>query len=895
MNLRTLDRVSPADARPQPPASAGPPLPLTAAQAAMWSARPADTAGFLEIHGPVDPGLFVTALHRTVTEAEALRVRIVPTADGLRQLPVALEPLDGTAAGAHRPAEPPRAATAPRTAPVRGTSAPYPAPASQKATDRKATDASGASLRALPPSGVHRPLRLPFRVADLRDRRAPDASALAWMRGDLEEPLDLVEGPLFRHALLRVGERRWLWYQRAHHAVLDGYGHLLVARRVAEVYSALATGAEPGPGPFGPLAALVEEDAAYRASGLRARDRAHWLGEFADRPEVPTLAGRTAPPSRTPLRRTARLAPGTAERLRHLATSVRATWKDAAFAAQALYLARATRSDVVVLGLPVMGRTGSVALRVPGMAVNVLPLRLTVTPDTTFAELTHQVVTGIRVARRHQRLRHEDIRRDLGLTGRDRALAGPRVNIVPLSDGPAFAGARSDLHTLASGPVDDLTVHLHDRADGTGLRIDYEANPALYGQDALDAHHTRFLDLLTRLADSDPHRPLAGLDLATDAERDRIRAEFNDTAVAVPPTTLIGPFEARAARTPGAPALISAAGTLTYAELGTRANRLARHLRTLGVRPGALVAVALPHSPELVVALLAVLKAGGAYVPLDRPESGEGLVCVLTDRAGRAALPDARVPVLALDDPDLTAGLAAYLPTDPGRALTPQHPAYALPGAAPVPHATVDNRLRWTQSRYRLAPGDRVLCTGSSVPELFWPLREGATLVLAEPGAEGVARTIRQHRVTVAHFTPSALAAFLAEPGAAACTELRDVLSGGDALPRATADAFHRALPGTRLHQLYGQAVAHHTCEPGTTGPLPIGRPTWNTRLYVLDPAGRLCPPGVAGELYVAGERLATADTEPDPYGPPGARMYRAGVLARWRDDGSVDRVGPLR
>ncbi len=866
MNLRTLDRVSPADARPRPPASAGPPLPLTAAQAAMWSARPADTAGFLEIHGPVDPGLFARALHRTVTEAEALRVRIVTTADGLRQVPMALEPLDGTTA-------------VPRTAPVL-----Y--PASHKAI---------GSPVAPPRVGVHRPLRLPFRVADLRDRRAPDASALAWMRGDLEEPLDLVDGPLFRHALLRVGDRRWLWYQRAHHAVLDGYGHLLVARRVAEVYSALATGAEPGPSPFGPLAALVEEDAAYRASGLRDRDRAHWLGEFADRPEVPTLAGRTAPPSRIPLRRTARLAPGTADRLRHLAESVRATWKDAAFAAQALYLARATRSDVVVLGLPVMGRTGSVALRVPGMAVNVLPLRLTVTHDTTFAELTHQVVTGIRAARRHQRLRHEDIRRDLGLTDPDRALTGPRVNIVPLSDGPAFAGARSDLHTLASGPVDDLTVHLHDRADGTGPRIDYEANPALYGQDALDAHHTRFLDLLTRLADSDPHRPLAGLDLATDAERDRIRAEFNDTAVAVPPTTLIGPVEARAARTPGAPALISAAGTLTYAELGARANRLARHLRTLGVRPGALVAVALPHSPELVVALLAVLKAGGAYVPLDRPQSDGDLVCVLTDRAGRAALPDTRIPVLALDDPDLTAGLAAYLPTDPGRALTPQHPAYALPGAAPVPHATVDNQLRWTQSRYRLAPGDRVLCTGPSVPELFWPLREGATLVLAEPGADGVARAIRQHRVTVAHFTPTTLAAFLAEPGAAACTELRDVLSGGDELPRATAEAFHRTLPGARLHQLYGQAVAHHTSEPGATGPLPIGRPTWNTRLYVLDPAGRLCPPGVAGELYVAGERLATADTEPDPYGPPGARMHRTGVPARWRDDGIIDRAGPLR
>lgn len=529
MNLRTLDRVPHADARREPPSADRPQsLPLTAAQAALWSAGPTDTAGhlaantagYLEIHGPLDPALFAWALHHTVSEAEPLRVRVLRTADGLRQVVLPLEPLGaGALAGAS-------AERGGRPLPASGTTTG--APKASGRTVAALGPAAGAARPARAASGPrgagHACLRLPFHIADLRDRRDPDAGARAWMLGDLEEPLDLGGGPLFRHALLRVGERRWLWYQRAHHAVLDGYGHLLVARRLADVYSALATGAEPGPTPLGPLAALVAEDAAYRASGLRDRDRAHWLREFADRPAAPTLAGRTAPPSPAPLRRTGHLAPGAADRLRRLAASVRATWKDAAFAAQALHLARATRSETVVLGLPVMGRTGSAALRVPGTAVNVLPLRLTVAPDTTFAELTHQVVTGIRAARRHQRLRHEDIRRDLGLTGR--ALAGPRVNIVPLSDGPVFAGARSEPHTLASGPVDDLTVHLHERADGTGPRIDFEANPALYDRYGLAAHHTRFLDLLTRLADSDPHRPLADLEPALAGELDRIRAEF---------------------------------------------------------------------------------------------------------------------------------------------------------------------------------------------------------------------------------------------------------------------------------------------------------------------------------------------------------------------------------
>ncbi|CAM5354015.1 amino acid adenylation domain-containing protein [Streptomyces abikoensis] len=882
MNARTLDR---AGARPLPgssgagrsPAPEG--LPLTAAQSGMWFAQALDpgspalgTAEYLEIHGDIDPARFAEALHRTVGEADALRVAIAGTPDGPRQFPIAVE------------------------APGHG---------------------------------------FPLHTADLRAERDPDAAALARMRADLAEPFDLARGPLFSHALLRTGDARWLWYQRVHHAVLDGYGYSLVARRVAELYTALATGEDPAPSPFGRLADLVAEDAAYRGSATRTRDRAHWLTAFADRPEAPTLASTARPalPSRSHLRATAHLDPGATARLRRLAASVRATWTDVLFAAQALYVARATRSEEVVLGLPMMGRMGSVALRVPGMVMNVLPLRLTVTPGTTFAELVHQTVLGIRSARRHQRYRYEDIRRELGLLGEGRPLTGPLVNVMPFDYGLTFAGARSDAHNLAPGPVDDLTIGIYDRADGSGLRIDYDANPARYRQDELAAHQARFLDLLTRLAERDPHLPTGGLSLATAAEREQVLTEFNDTAAELPPTTLIGPVEARAARTPHATALVHGAETLTYAELNARANKLARHLAGLGVRPGTVAAVALPRSTELVVALLAVLKAGGAYLPLDIADPAARLrdmlrtaapVCVVTDRAGSAALPAGAPPAVALDDPAVREALAAHLPTDPGRALTPQHPAYVLhtsgstgaPKGVVVPHSAIDNRLRWMQGRYPLAPGDRVLHKTPagfdvSVWELFWPLREGATLVVAGPEAHRdpaeLVRTIREHGVTVTHFVPSVLQLFLAEPGAAGCTGLRHVFSSGEVLPRGTADAFHRLLPGTPLHNLYGPTeaavdVTHHTCRPGDTGPVPIGRPVWNTRLYILDAAGHPCPPGVPGELHLAGAQLAdgylgrpdlTAERfVDDPFAGPGARMYRTGDLARWRADGEAEYLG---
>ena len=164
-------------------------------------------------------------------------------------------------------------------------------------------------------------------------------------------------------------------------------------------------------------------------------------------------------------------------------------------------------------------------------------------------------------------------------------------------------------------------MNIYDRGDGRGLRVDHDGNPALYDEAGLAAHHERFLDLVERLIHADPHTPTAAQTVASQAELALLTKEFDATDRALPPTTLIGPIEARAARTPGATALIQGRTALSYGELNTRANRLARHLRTLGARPGAVV-VAVPRSVDLVVSLLAVLKSGAAFLPLD-PEDPE--------------------------------------------------------------------------------------------------------------------------------------------------------------------------------------------------------------------------------------------------------------------------------
>ncbi|MFI6348282.1 amino acid adenylation domain-containing protein [Streptomyces sp. NPDC050560] len=853
---------------PSGPRDSDGPLPLTAAQSGMWYAQALDplspaqnTAECLEMDGPLDPGVFGAALRRVAEEAETLRVRFEDTPGGPRQYVV-----PGAAA--------------------------------------------------------------PLTVLDLRDSRDPAAEADAWMRQDLALPRDLTSGQLVGQALLRTADERWLWYQRVHHLAIDGFGYSLLVRRTAEVYSALVRGREPGPSGFGTLAELVAQDAEYRASDAFAADREHWSRLLADRPGAPHLAGRGALPSRTFLRRTAYLGPRTTEALRELAGRLRATWPEVLVAAQALYTSRAAGRRDVVLGLPMMGRMGSAALRVPGMVMNVLPLRLDVRPGATFARLVRQVVLGVREVRRHQRYRYEDIRRDLGLLGEHRALVGPLVNTMPFDYGADFAGVPARARNLSAGPVEDLTVNVYDRADGRGLRVDHDGNPALYSADDLAAHQERFLHLLGRLADGDPGAPLAALGIATPDERALVVGEFNRTGRELPHTTLVGPIESRAARSPGAPAVVWGDTTLTYRELSDRANRLARHLATLGAGPGAVVAVSVPRSADLVVALLAVVKSGAAYLPLDPDYPAERLaymlgdaapVCAVTDRTGR--LPDtAGVPLVVLDGLDVS----ACLRVDPPRALTPAHPAYVIytsgstgrPKGVVVSHGAIDNRLRWMQDRYGLEPGERVLqktpsSFDVSVWEFFWPLRVGATLVVAEPGGhrdpDYLVRVIREQAVTVCHFVPSMLQVFLAAEGVAGCTGLLRVFCSGEALPRETATAFARALPGVELHNLYGPTeaavdVTHHTCAADGTGPVPIGRPVWNTRLHVLDAALQPCPPGVAGELYLAGRQLAdgylgrpeltAARFVADPFGPPGSRMYRTGDLARWTRDGEVEYLG---
>ncbi|MEU0229178.1 amino acid adenylation domain-containing protein, partial [Streptomyces sp. NPDC006284] len=762
---------------------------------------------------------------------------------------------------------------------------------------------------------------IPVHVLDLTTEPAPDTAALAWMNADLAAPSDLRTGPLYTHALLRTGENRSLLYFRHHHIVLDGYGQAVYCRRLAHVYTELAAGREPAPTRFRPLAELVGQDHDYRASTRHDEDRAYWRGALAGAPDPAPLTGRTADPSPIALRRTVRLP---ADHMALLAAAGR--WSSVLLAAVAAYTHRLTGADDVVVGLPTTGRTTAGALTTPAAFANELPLRLTLDPDTTLTDLVRQVTAGVGGALKHQRYRSEDLHRDLGLSGSSGGLHSVTVNAMSFGREIRFGGHDTVMHPLWTGPVKDLSVvSFGDPATpGSGVLLEFDANPALYTEAELAAHQERFVAFLTALAAA-PDRPVRDTDLLDEAERERILTDWNDTAHPLPGRSLPELFEARAQRTPEAPALVHGSTRTTYGELNSRANQLARVLLQRGIGPEQYVAVAVPRSPDLVVALLAVLKTGAAYIPVDLEYPADRIAYILGDARPALVLTTgdcadripatAQAPLLLLDQARSAAMPTANPhPRERATEVRPDHPAYIIytsgstgrPKGVVVTRGALDNFL--TAMVHRLGTTDTarwlaVTTIGFDIAglELYLPLLTGASVVLADRDEvrdpDALRTLVAREHVTVMQATPSLWHALAADHG----DVLGDVhvLVGGEALPTALAHTLTAvAASVTNLYGPTETTVWSTACDITADAPVSIGRPVLNTRVYVLDHALRPVPAGVSGELYIAGAGLArgyhdrpalTAERfVADPFGAPGTRMYRTGDVVRWTPDGRL-------
>ncbi|NEB40844.1 non-ribosomal peptide synthetase [Streptomyces sp. SID14515] len=814
-------------------------------------------------------------------------------------------------------------------------------------------------------------VRLDLRLTRIGEDELRDALVRATL-----EDFDLASEIPVRVNLFQLTSDEHVLLVTLHHIAGDGWSMAPLSRDVSVAYAARCVGKEPVWEPLPVQYAdytVWQQDAMGEESdpdSTLTQQIAYWRSQLADlpeelalptdrvRPAVATYAGADVP---------VHLDAATHQRLLALAQERDSSLFMVLQAGLAALLSRFGAGSDIPIGSPIAGRTDAALDDLVGFFVNTLVLRTDTSGDPAFHELLDRVRETNLAAHAHQELPFERL---VEILNPARSLARHPLFQVLLSlhNNPETAlnlnGVRATAHEV---PLDkarfDLTLELVELRDGEGGAAGVSGRLE-FARDLFDEETARRLAAglvrLLKAVAADPRVRVGELDVLSAVERGWVVEGWNATDHTVTPGTLVSGFEDQVARTPDATAVLFEDQAVTYAELDTRANQLAHALTARGVGPGTFVAVAAPRSVELVTALYAVLKAGAAYVPVDPDYPADRISTILQDATPALLLtttntapqlPTTPVPQLLLDTDQ---GRGTEHPAHrPDVTVAPNAPAYVIftsgstgrPKGVVVGHDAINNRLAWMQDTYQLDTTDRVLQKTPSgfdvsVWEFFWPLRTGATLVLARPEGHKdpayLTTLIQNTGITTAHFVPSMLQAFLTEPTTPHCTTLRRIISSGEALPTDTAHRFHTQLPTTQLHNLYGpteaavDVTAHHTTttsssgsdttssggsgssgsgsgssggsSSGSGGGVPIGRPIWNTRTYILDNALRPVPVGVPGELYLAGIQLAHGYTHrpaltaerftANPHSTTGERMYRTGDIARWTTDGTIEYQG---
>jgi amino acid adenylation domain-containing protein/non-ribosomal peptide synthase protein (TIGR01720 family) len=753
---------------------------------------------------------------------------------------------------------------------------------------------------------------------------------------DARRPFDLANGPLFRALLFRTGEEEHLFFLNVHHVVYDGWSRGILLAELAALYEAIAEGR---PSPLPELAVQYLDFALWQRDWLSGevleRQLAYWRGRLKGAPPLDLATDRPRPALRTysgasepvyldrpvvdALTRLGQAAGGT------LYVSLAAAWK--------ALLHHYTGQEDLTLGTLIANRTRPELEKIIGFFANTLALRTDLSGDPSFRELLtreREVALG---AYAHQDLPFEKLvdeihpQRDLARTPIFQSLL-----ILLNTPGKALDIPGLGISELAIDNATakfEMTLYMVQEEEGLAGYLEYNS-------DLFDAATVRrFLDhfrTLTGGVAADPGQPLSEFPWLSAAEARQLLADWNATAADFPEEVCLHDLVAyQAARTPGAVAVELAGERLTYADLDSQANRLARHLRRLGVGPEVLVGLAVERSLDMVVGLLGILKAGGAYVPLDPEYPKERLAymleasrlpLLLTQEKLLPKLPETSARILALDR-DREA-IAAEGTQAPESGVGPGDLAYVIytsgstgrPKGVEIPHRAVVNFLASMSRRPGMTAADTLLAVTTlsfdiAGLELYLPLVNGARVVLAsrevaQAGEQLVDLLTRSGGSggMVLQATPATWRLLL-EAGWKGDGSLR-ALCGGEALPRDLADTLVGACGS--LTNVYGPTEATIWAMQGEVRRgerITLGRPLDNTQVYLLSPRGTPVPLGVPGELHIGGSGLARGYRDlpamtaerfvPDPFFPlPGARLYKTGDLARHLPDGTVEFLGRI-
>ena len=787
-------------------------LPLTRAQLDIWLAEETGRFGakwqlgvLLRIAGPIDPGLFESAIRQVVREAEPLRA--------------AFFQLDGQ-------------------------------------VFQKAVDYPDVELARYDLTSSQDPVRDAYRLASSIQRTKMQFS-----------------GPLFKFALLQTRVDEFYWFVCCHHIVVDGISLAVVCHRIADIYSAIASGASIPPAFFGSLSDLVDCELEYEASTDYLDDQAYWARNLPPESEqgyrlAHAAGGREPDESSAPVQ----LDPFVVAGIHELSRALGVRSSSLITAACALLVRGwGVKGPELALDFPVSRRVRPEAQTVPGMISGVVPVVFKAWPGSAVAGFCEHVDTRMREALQHQRFPVHVLENKARFRDSRQASNRVVVNLIPTTHMGDFAGAPVSATLTHSGLVDQFGLVFFK--DGDQLFLSTQGAGQLFSNcDVFDLAER--VERVVAAMTADPTRRLSSIDVLGEAEHARLDGWGNRVAMTQPapaPMSVPAMFAAQVTRIPESVAIVFGALSLTYRELDESANRLAHLLSGQGIRPGACVALLLERSAQAVVAMLAVLKTGAAYLAIDPALPDARIGFLLDDAAPMAAitttelcgrLHERDLRVIDIDDPAVDTQPSSALP-----APAPDDIAYLIytsgttgtPKGVAISHHNVTHLAEsspthlpaaqvWTQCHS--------YAFDFSVWEIWGALLHGGRLVVVPESVvsspDDFHALLVTEQVNVLTQTPSAVTA-LSPQG----LESVALLLGGEACPVEVVD---RWAPGRVVINAYGPTEA--TVYASLSAPLsvgidvvPIGAPVSTSALFVLDEWLRPVPAGVIGELYVAGRR----------------------------------------
>ncbi|MGH3379847.1 MAG: amino acid adenylation domain-containing protein, partial [Actinoallomurus sp.] len=796
------------------------------------------------------------------------------------------------------------------------------------------------SIGGAPAQLVDAPAPVAFELVE-----ATEAEAVVLMDRVSSRPFDLGADRPLRVTVARVAADDHLVALTTHHIAFDVWSMGIFLTDLDAAYRAFAAG---GPSPLTPLAVQYADFAVWQRerqeNGGLAAQLDYWREQLAGLTPVELPADRPRPALRDPRGgvHVVDVPDEVASGVAALGTEHGATSFMVLLAALQVLLGRYTGRTDIAVGTPVAGRTRQETEELLGFFVNNLVLRTDLAGAPSFAGLVGRVRQTVLDGFANQDLPFEHLvdalrpERDLSRN----PLFQVMFELQHLERLPAALGDTA-MELIESGTQVakfDLTLSVEQHADG-GLRCWFEYATGLFDHATIERLAGHYLQLLAGVA-ADPHRPIAALDVIPAAERERLLHQWPDPAGGL--LAVLDPgqehhltvpelFERQAARTPDATAVVHGTEEMTYADLNARANRLAHHLRSLGVGPEVVVAACLERGPYAVVVLLAVLKAGGAYVPMDPGHPAERLGFMLADAGARVVLTTSEFADRLAGHTVVTVDTEpAGTDTNPRPLATPDNLAYMIytsgstgrPKGVLIQHRSYAHHCHVIADAYGIGPEDRVVLLSAltfdvAMDQIAATLLAGAAIVVAEPlfwtPAELPDR-LAEHGVTIIEITPAYYRELLATGDVARLRQLKLMNVGSDVVTVADARRWAgTGLPGRFLCN-YGPTEATVTCVlhpvpgdlPGARdeATMPIGTPVPGTAAYIVDGDLRLVPAGVPGELVLGGIRLArgyhdrpalTAERfVPDPFGATGGRLYRTGDLVRHLPDGTIEFLGRI-